>query len=207
MLVSVAHVQLAPLALPEVGKRAGPDSRLDDDQAVLLGTVRRVSHGIPGLVAVGAKDPGRVVALAGAVVGDGLETLFIRISGQQTIDFLLTILDIFTDRVARLVVAQDALRVVHPVGLVYHLINRGLGDALLGFLGHHCFNFERQLALLLTLRNFVLALRHQLGGVVDPGDLSTQVVLLCFDVEGIGHNLSVEVPGEADLDLACGCQI
>ena len=43
---------------------------------------------------------------------------------------------------------------------------------------------------------------RQLCGVVDAGDLCTQVVLLSAEIEGVGDDLTLEIASEADLDLA-----
>ena len=41
---TITHVQLTPLALPEVGNGAGPDGGLDHDDVVLFHSVLRVAH-------------------------------------------------------------------------------------------------------------------------------------------------------------------
>ena len=73
VLAAVAHVELAPLALPEVGKSTWPHGRLHNHDAVLLVTVQGVCHGVGHRVAKGAEDPCGVATLARLVRGDGLE--------------------------------------------------------------------------------------------------------------------------------------
>ena len=97
VLLTISHVELTPLALPEVRHSAGPDRRFDNNDAVLLETVVRVSHLVGHLVTVASKDPCRVVALAGAVLCDGLETTLIRVSSQEAIHFLVTVFSLFTN--------------------------------------------------------------------------------------------------------------
>ncbi len=72
MLVTIAHVDFAPLALPEVAHGTWPDSGLDDHDIVLLGSMEGVCHGVAHAIAIGTQNPGGVVALARLVLTDWL---------------------------------------------------------------------------------------------------------------------------------------
>mmetsp|Transcript_44693 Transcript_44693/g.59316 ORF Transcript_44693/g.59316 Transcript_44693/m.59316 type:complete len:336 (-) Transcript_44693:357-1364(-) len=207
MLLTVAHVELAPLALPEVGKGTGPHSGLHDDDAVLFGAVSRVRHRVLHAIAIGAQDPSRVVTLARLVLRDGLQSELVGVGAEDAIDLLIAILHFLTEGVARLVVVQDALGVMHPAGLFGHLLGGGRRERLLGVLWRVRLHLERQFALLLALGDLVAASGHELSGVVDASDLCAQVELLLLEVEGVGHNYAIEVTREAHLDHASGGQV
>ena len=74
VLLAVAHVNLAPLSLPEVGHGTGPDHRFDDDAHVLLRAVQRIAHRVGHLITVAAQNPRRVVTLASLVTRDRLKS-------------------------------------------------------------------------------------------------------------------------------------
>ena len=74
VLLSIAHVNLAPLSLPEVGHGTGPDHRFDDDAHVLLRAVQRIAHRVGHLITVAAQNPRRVVTLASLVTRDRLKS-------------------------------------------------------------------------------------------------------------------------------------
>ena len=77
VLLSVAHVELAPLALPEIGDGTRPNSRFYDNDIVLLLSMLGVRHVVLHVVSVGAEDPRWIVALACAILSDWLQTRLI----------------------------------------------------------------------------------------------------------------------------------
>lgn len=207
MLHSITDVELAPLALPEVGQRSGPHGGLDYDDAVLLRAVKGVAHRVGHLVSVGAENPSRVVTFAGLVLRDRLKTTLIRVSSQNAVDLTLSVLYFFVQGVACLVVGQDVLSVVDPASLLGHLLSSGHGNGQLGVFRLVRLHIERKLAFLFALGDAVATSRHQLGGVVDTSDLSTQVVLLLLEVEGVSDDLALQVTREANLDLTGSLQV
>ena len=168
---TIAHVQLTPLALPEVGNGAGPDGGLYHDNVVLFVSVLRVAHRVRHRVAVGAQDPRRVVAFAAAIQRDWLKTGLVGVSCEECVYGSLSVLGLISDSVCRLVVSKDIPGVVDPALLLAHLGCGGHRDGLLGVLRLVWLNIERQLALLFTLGDLMAADRYELGCVVDPGDL------------------------------------
>lgn len=207
MLHTVSHVELSPLALPEIAHSARPDIGLDHNHSVLLSSVQRIAHRISHLVAVSPQDPGRVVTLAHFVLSDGLEAGLIRVSGENTGDFSLTVLGLFVDLVASLVVAQNAFGVVEPVFLVSHLFGSGHRNRLLGVLGLVSLNVERKFALFFSFCDLVSANRDQFCGVMDARDLGSKVVLLLAEIEGVCNDFALEVASETDFDLAGSSQV
>ena len=207
MLHAVAHVDFAPLSLPEVGHGAGPDHGFNGDAHVLLRAVEWIAHCVSHLVSIAPQDPGGVVALAGLVTGDGFETRFVGVRLKQAIDFLFAIFDLFSDSVCCLIRVQDGFRVVHPVRLVLHVLRRWHRNGLLGVLGLVRLDLERLLALLLTLCDAIAPCRYKFGGVVDSRDLGAEIVLLLAEIEGVRDDLALKVPSEANLDLASCFQV
>ena len=76
MLVAISHIDLAPLASPEVAHGSWPHSGLDDYDAVLHVLVQWVGCFVLREVAILSQDPGWVVTLASLVLGDWLQSLF-----------------------------------------------------------------------------------------------------------------------------------
>jgi len=104
VLMSISHVDLTPLSLPEVGHSSGPHSRLNNYNAVLSGAVQRVAHCVGHFVTVRAKDPGGVVALAGLVLADGLQPTLVWVIFNQAVDLSITVFNFIENGVACLVV-------------------------------------------------------------------------------------------------------
>ena len=209
VLLAIAHVDLTPLALPEVAQGAWPDSGLHDDNVVLFGAVQRVAHRVGLLVTVGSEDPGRVSTLACLVHRDWLQTGLVWVGSEDSVDRGFSIFDLLTEAVARFIVSEDALSVVNPSVFVAHLRGGGSWDLCFGILRGVGLDIEGELTLLswVTLGDLVSANRHKLGCVVDSGDLSTEVVLLLAEVEWVGDDFSIEVTREANLDFSGALEI
>lgn len=60
---------------------------------------------------------------------------------------------------------------------------------------------------LFALGDTMTADGHELGGVVNTGDLGTEEVLFLTEIERVGHDVSLEVTREADLDGTCSFQV
>ena len=202
VLLCVAHVDFTPLALPEVAHSTWPDSRLNDDDAVLFGTVEWVAHRVCDLITVGSKDPGWVGTFARLVHGDGLQARLVRVGSEDAADFSFAVLDLLVKAVACFVVAEDALCVVHPSVFLAHLCGCWSRDGLLWVLRLVGLNVEGQLALFFTLSDPVSTDWDKLCGVMDSGDLRAQIVLFLTEIEWVGDDLSIEITCEAHLDLS-----
>ena len=167
-----------------------------------------VAHRVGHLVTVGAQDPGRhTVTLACLVCRDWLQTGLIRVRFEHFINRLLAIFNFLTKSVARPIVLENVLGVMHPIFLLAHLLGGGSGNRLLWILRLVRLNIKGLLALLLTLGDLVATKGHKLRGVVDSGDLGAQVVLLLAEVERIGDDFAFQVTCEADLDLLGSLQV
>ena len=203
VFLAVSHVDFAPLALPEVGHGARPNSRPDTNDAILLRTMKRVGHCVLEPVPVAAEDPCGVVALACPILSDGFQAWLIWVQAQHSIDFFLTVFGLLTKGMTHLVDAKNILGVMDPAGLVRHLLSRWernlRGVTILNLIR---LDLQGQFRFLLSLRNLVHSDGRQLSGVVDPRNLSAQIVLFPAEVERVRHDLALEVTSEADLNLA-----
>ena len=171
VLHTISHVQLTPLALPEVGNGAGPDGGLDYDNVVLFHSVLRIAHRVGHCVTVGAQDPRGVVALAGTILSDWLKTKLVRIRAEDCIDGGFSVIDVFCDCMTSLVVLEDIPGVVDPALFLAHLSRGGHRNGLFGVLGLVWLNIEGQLAFLFTFGDFMAANWYKFGSVVNPGNL------------------------------------
>ena len=200
VLVTITHVNLAPLSLPEVGHGTGPDRGLDHDQVVLSHPVEGVGHRIVHFVAVGAQNPGWVAPLAGLVGRNGFQAGLVGVHVEDLADLSISVLNLLIESVASFVVLEDALGVMDPTALVAHLLSRGGRDGQLGVLRLVRLHIEGEFTLFLSFSDAVTANGHKLSAVVDAGNLGAQEELLLLEVEWVRHDFPLKVTTEADLD-------
>ena len=110
---------------------------------------------------------------------------------------------------ADLVVTKDVLAVMHPAVFLAHHLSSGHGDRFISVLRLIWLNLVRQLTLLIftSLSDLMATNWHEFGSVVDSRNLSSQVMFLLAEVEGVGNDVSLKVSSEADLDLTGSLKI
>ena len=85
VLEAVANINLHPSALVEECVRAGPLERADHDDAEVDLVVGVLLGAVEVTVSAEAKGPGGELAFDEAVVGDGLQTLLVRVRSLKTL--------------------------------------------------------------------------------------------------------------------------